>query len=743
MRILFRKKNKIVGSAFLALQLLVSSALPASAGLFGGPKIPTAASVLSAVEQRYHLDVGSIQNQGEMLNVADGKKPTPEVTLFFSPSDPRPLEKVTAKAFPMYFSNNETDLYYTWYVKHVGCDLKNNVNAATQDLCDRDSDNDITVEDWKIEAARILAQDGFDQADADYSQDSDNDAYHARSGGDNKVNTPDHCFINDSVSGKNYELVSAGATISFTCPAGQTAVCMEGEGQVDANTVDFTSSGSAFSFSDTGVCHLAGTPACSAGGVASCNTGSPRCVTNPNGTDCGNALAACTNSNVVAAPQPFCQHLFPNATGHKTAQGEGANGAAFTFGADEEEFWGTNPTDPDTADNGNKDEANIAGLGQSSFTWNYASGDQVGVAIEGTTMIPTKYGDSSAMIMWALAKNDCPVTGKGSFFKTVKGYSVAMDMAKMDINDCLERNLVDPTEGGQAKNLEVSVVATPDNPTNDATEDAAGDMVVAQASVSNASRGTNDTLFDWEVMISNNAQFSNSGRNVTAVVTADLQDLKLLGNTKGLALGTLRLKMDMKSSDLLGGRLFRNYLTGGIGYLKFTARASENFSSGIVRKGKSDVIMQFTSTDKKISAYKAAARLAGTEMRVGLPNPLASGIICNDRSLYRVACRVTKNEIIGLRIDPAGLSSFRWTINGAALACTKAGVSSDCGETEQNHVNFFPVSGDVGDTYTVALTASDILTGNTVTLTRSFHIVAPTMIIVSDDSATAWPKYLG
>jgi len=452
-------------------------------------------------------------------------------------------------------------------------------------------------------------------------------------------------------------------------------------------------------------------------------------------TTCGSTLTACVQGSVFNSS---CRHLFPRVPGHTSGDG--------SFNLSEERFWGTNPNDPDTADNGNKDEANIVGLGQSSLTWNYVTGDQIGVAVEGTSMIPTKYNDASSMIMWAFPKKDCPIslnTGTGSFFTSIKGYSVNMVVAEMDLNKCLERNLVDPTEGGQAKNLEVSVAATPDTPVNDETNDAAGDIVVAQASVSNAAHSVSSMLFDWDVEISDNVQFRNSSSGDAAKVTTDLQALQLLGNTKGVALDSLRLKLDIKANTSLGGQRFSNYLSSGIGYLRFTAKATENFSSGIARKGKSDVVVQFTSTGEKITAYKVDTRLAGTEMRVALPNPLSSGVICNDDPLDRAVCRTIKNEIIGLRIEPAGLSHFHWTINGAALACSRAAVSFDCGSAEQNHVNFFPVSGDVGDTYTVAVTANDVLTGKAITLTRVFHVIAPKLTIKSADVNAAWPKLLG
>lgn len=740
----FRKTQKTAFAIFLIFEFFITSAFPAAAGLFGGGggiSIPSTSQIASELEHRYNLDLGAIQNQSQLFNVADNKKPAPEVSLFFSPSDPKEGEKISAKAFPIYFANPEESLYYTWTLKHAGCDLTNSPSAATRALCDRNSDGNITVEDWKIEAANILVQNGYDNSATSYASGSDDDGYRARYGGDNKTNAPDHCYVNDPSSGTNYELADASNT-SFGCPGGTTPVCMTGKDIINPTTTGFFSGdGTITTFTTTsndactsGTCAAVGIPTCS-GTSAACGTGVPCCVGNSStATTCETAISSCS-ATTAAAASPYCRHLFPNSTSDPSGNG--------SFGANEENFWNTDPNDPDTADNGNKDEANVVGLGRSTFTWNYVAGDEVGVAVEGTSMISTKHNDSSSMIMWAFSKQDCPLSladGTGSYTKSIKGYSVNIPTADFDLNKCIERNLVDPTKGGQATNLEVSVNATPDNPVNDETADKGGDTIFAQATVSNGQHSLSDMFFDWKVEISDNIQFS-SGIGDVADVTSDLRTIELLGNTKGNALDNIKVKLDMLAGTSLGGRPLSAYLSGGSGYLRFTSRVTENFSSGITRKGRSDVIVKFTSSGKKISAYKANAALAGSVMKAALPG--ASGLICNLDALDRTACRVIKNEIIGLKIDPTGLSNFNWTINGTPLLCSYAKVSTDCTDGAQNEVNFFPVTGNIGDTYTVIVTANDVATGRVLTLTRTFHIVQPIVSIESVDQNIAWPKLLG
>ncbi|MGK2848507.1 MAG: hypothetical protein ACSLEX_00310 [Minisyncoccota bacterium] len=734
----FRKTQKIFFITLLIFSVFSANALPVLAlsipGIPSPSKLMSPSKIASEMERRYNLDLGAIRNQGEYLNVADNKKMAPETSLFFSPSDPKEGEKISAKAFPLYFSNHESALYYTWFLKHADCNVGISLSGDQRARCDRDGNGRVTVEDWKIEAASIMVQNGYDGSETSTASGDDNDGYKASFGGENKSNTPDYCYIHDTDSGINYELVKNASNAVYTCPPGTSPVCMVNDESITSGVDSPLPAGAYFDFTPSGTCSVSGLPTCSSA-LAECGVGSPRCVANPTTTtSCGTPLLGCSAKSESSA-RPSCEHLFPK--GSSGTSGDGS------FGAGEERFWGSNPKDSSTADNGNKDEANVIGLSQSNFTWNYEAGDQVGVAIEGTSMIPTKHDDSSYMIMWAFSKNNCPVsrtTQTGVYSKEIKGYAVTIPTAEFDLNDCIEKNLVDPTQGGQPTNLQVTVTATPDHPINDDTEDKSGDIIIAQASISNAGRNLSNMLFDWKIEMSNNIQF-NSKVGTVSDVTNDLKSMQLLSNTKGNALDTLRLQMDIAKNASIGGRPLSAYLKDDIGYIRFTPRVTENFSSGVTRKGKSDVIVKFTSSGKKISAYKAKAQKNGDKMKVSLPGN--GGLICNDDALDRSVCRIIKNEVIGLKIDKAGLQNFRWTINGEPLLCSKSAVSGDCLDGEQNEINFFPVTGNVGDAYTVNVTANDVKTGKVFTITRTFNIIEPTVVIEPANKDSVWPKLLG
>lgn len=758
--------NRLV-SFLLLVGLFVPSLLPVQAGLFSGPsvKVPSSSDFATDMERRYHVNTESVQDQGETMNVAGGKGMTPEVSIFFSPNDPKEGEKITAKAFPIYFMNESSEMYFTWYLQRSGCEKNNSPSSTQRTNCDRDGNGRIDVEDWKIDAARIIAGNGFDSTFAVYSSDTDSDGYSARFGGDNRVNTPNHCYYHDNSTGENYELVDdVGSTTYNSCLTGQV-VCMVGNSSVGTGTYDPITGGDTFAVTGTDDT-VSGYPYCSSAGTIACVTGTPCCVSDATtATSCTTNITATTcSAESSGSSNPVCKHLFPRVS----TSGDGS------FGASEEQFWGTDPSDPNTSNNGNKDEANIVGLGQDSFTWNYVKGDKVGVVVEGTSMLTTKHADSSNMIMWAFSKNNCKLDGDtGSYQKNIKGYNVVIPTTDMDLNDCLEDNLVDPVQGGQATNLEVNLSATPDDPINDSTDGNNGDAIRVNATVNNSSQGDNRTYYDWKVDISRNGTPNPAPGdwiNINSALNNLPGDRKLLSPVKGTGINTLRLALNLRSNDPLGTGQFGSYLVGGVGYLRFRVDVAENFStSGASRRGRSDIIVKFNSSSDRISAHTVSssgnpAKLAlNTNQEICSGVPLLSGTetateLATKKSLARLdtkLCRVVKNEIIGLKVVAAGSSieSFYWTINGLPLVCNSR-VSPGCVDDKQNGINFFPVVGNTGDVFTVTVTGTRIgsplgagstavSVGQTITLSRAFKIVEPEVAIVSADQNQAWPKVLG
>ena len=701
--------------------------------------VPSVGKVANKLEQRYNINGDSVRDTMQSFNVNSGKKTTPEVSIFFSPSDPKSGEKITARAMPIYFSNPSESLYYTWYLKRKDC------NVAR---CDYNGDGAYNSKDWRIEAASILVQNGYDNADpvTSYVVDDDNDGYKARFGGDNKEGKNDYCAVYDPKSGSIYELADSGSSVSFSCPAGTSPTCLEGETQIrpESSVITFggggldifgdpaanSGGGTITPFSETppdcnvGGCSSVGKPVCAGGSVPTCTSGGPCCVADPDtATVCAAPLVLCS-ATTSGSVTDLCKHVFARPVGGTSGDG--------VFGAGEEIFWKTNPRDPSTANNGQKDEATVVGLGIDEFSWTYFSGDEVGVAVEGTSMIPTKHDDSSSYVMWAFSKNKChPSLVGGStnqYVQSVKSYPVTFPTTDMDPNDCIQYNLVNPTEGGQSSNLSIQLNVTPGSLTNDETADKSGDFVTVQAAIDNALQENSSMHYDWIIDISDNPRFT-SPTNITAAAVSS----ELTTRTKGNDLSTLHFKMNIPSA-LLGS------MSGGTGYIRFRLRAEENVAGGGIRKGNSEVIAKFASTGKRIQAYLVNPVTVGARTHVKLN---AGAMICNGSALERTACQVIKNEIIGLKVDSAGLRDFSWQINQKPLICNQVGVSPDCSDVAQGNIVFFPVSSEVGSSYDVTVTAINTATGQEVTMSRLFYVIDPYVQIVSLDTSVAWKKLLG
>jgi hypothetical protein len=726
------KKTQLVTrvGAVLAIfaQVMMFSAAPAQAGLFGGGgsiSLPSPSKVAGELERRYNINLQSVQNQAQNFNVSDTKKLSPEVSLYFSPTDPRPGEKVQARAFPIYFTNPDDALYYTWYLKRDGCELDRG-NLA---LCDHDGSGTVTVNDWKIEAMRYVTQNGFVVQNNTYTRgDNDNDGYRAPVGGDNMAGAPNYCYVNDPANGMNYELTGGGNS-GFSCSAGLVPVCMDSVDLINPLPVDPLLSSSGFDVTDGTVLDVVGFPTCS-GVTPSCVTGVPCCAASTDATSCAQVLALCSSSGVSSG----CRHYFADPPGRTNGDG--------SYGLQEEQFWQSDPNDPSTAQNSKKDEANTAGLGAQTFTWNYLPGDRVGVLVEGTSLVQTKHDDSSMMIMWALPRNQCHPrlvgASTGSYVQNIRGYAVDIPTTSMNINDCIEHNLIDPTEGGQpiSSGLDVSVIATPENPVNDETTDLAGDTIFAQATLENSTRENATILYDWSVHLTNSPIALASQANN---VTDRLRELGLISDTSGNALERIDLTLNIPRSTIISGNsTLGAYLTDGAGYLRFVVNVQEIVDGVVLRRGRSDVLVKFISTGRKIAAYTVTPIDAAGSMHVR-----TDALICNVTPLERNSCRVIKNEIVGLRLDPTGLTNFNWTVNGTPLICSAGAVSPQCSDGVQNEYNFFPVTGNVGEAYTISVSAADTTSGRSVMLARTFHVVEPFVEIASADEARLTPVFLG
>jgi hypothetical protein len=214
----------------------------------------------------------------------------------------------------------------------------------------------------------------------------------------------------------------------------------------------------------------------------------------------------------------------------------------------------------------------------------------------------------------------------------------------------------------------------------------------------------------------------------------------LLGTTQGNGLSRISLPLNMPRVGKDGLRLSDYVDSNGVGYMRFSVAVSENFSSDVARKGRGDIIVKFQTIRDRIGAYLVNA--AGDPLKLSLISGVKRNEICSETASRRTVCSVMKNEIIGLRLGSAGFTDYNWTVNGKPLVCT-ATLSDQCSNDFATKTNFLPVFGEVGDIFTVGVTAIDVVSGKKATLSRIFRIVDPTVAIVSADAKKTWPKFLG
>jgi hypothetical protein len=557
-----RRERRLLVIAMLIAQI-TAACVPIKANaidvgnVFGGGFDTNSQGTIDKVENRYHIDKDAAAKLIENMNVGEDKKTAPELSVFFTPTDPREGQEVVAEAVPIYFSTALKDLYFTWYLRRADCGLKDTrLTDYEKDTCDLDRNGKIEANDWKITAVRMNVAGGFVADDAFYGSvpgEDDKDGYRAVFGGEKRSGKA-HCYMHNFASGKDYELVQ--------------------------------------------------------------NAGLP-----------GQASA--------------CEHLFAQYPidgsivyhGRKLDLKDQAVGDG-NFGFDEETFWNVDPKDPSTAQNGQKDEANASGLGRHQFKWNYVSGDKIGVVVEGESVIPTRYSDSSMQIMWAFSKNQCAMVPKTAMSAdtltspdavdysvvstgspgsdgipdvnqdantgndvivplrdanddglpdlvsssytdesgnvTVRtdysagkanlesatttsghapkmtygsdivlrtwgdGSSTSVPTVETDLNECLSWNLLSPTEGNQAENLEVSLRTSPEYPVVDSfsedNPDRRGSMLAARAVLSNSTTASSRLRYDWRVYANRGKKMSDDGWED---ITDGLRSAGLLSRSSG------------------------------------------------------------------------------------------------------------------------------------------------------------------------------------------------------------------
>ncbi len=437
----------------------------------------------------------------------------------------------------------------------------------------------------------------------------------------------------------------------------------------------------------------------------------------------------------------LCKHLFPYfpkkkvvVDGDEIDLEKSKTGDGYLTES-EKKFWRTSSADSGNATN--KDEALIMGLGVEEFTWLYNEEDQVGVAVEGTSYLATEHSDSSSKIMWAFSQGTCSAieekdsdTEGAEEGKNIRGFytdeksNKSILTADLDLDRCLEENLVDPTEDNDGiGEMTIDLKATPQSPTNNST--GGGDTLKVVAGVQNVDN-LGSVNYKWSV---------EKIKAKTGYSTAPTDDTEWDDITEDIIEAE---KGSLKSSDIGGlGKSTLNILLNlddklvdpnneGAFYLKIKVKATEEGTSTY-----GYVTVKVLNEKHKFAAHSV---IAGADGKLSVD----SQEICADAASEGI-CYVSENKIVGLNILKSDdLSSVSWTVNGASMSCP-SGLSSEC----SSGMLIFPILGNPGEVIVVTASALSSETGGTTSLTRYFIIAEPQLKIVTTNTDNVWPKLMG
>ncbi len=445
----------------------------------------------------------------------------------------------------------------------------------------------------------------------------------------------------------------------------------------------------------------------------------------------------------------LCKHLFPVLPKSvKTNNDKQAVSGDGEFNLAEKEFWGADPSKANTIGKG-KDEERVVGLGVNTFAWTYSVGDEVGVVVEGESVYPTNHADASYKRMWAFSKGTCKALDDIEKSKTIdpadptkntRGFyldgNTGILTAEVDLNDCLEENLLDPRENdltdGKSQ-LGIQMVSVPQNPINDSS--GKGDILTVSTTAYN-SQDYNNLLYTWTVQISRDGSTAPTDETSWKDITSDLKAIPSFSAAD--ITGINKNKLDIKLN--LPETLLKNSITGTLAdtfYLRIRAKIKGTATDGS-QGADQYTIVKVRQQQHQIGVYSVVANNTGV---LSMDNSSKAELCSTDSE--KVRCYVTKNEIIGLSIPNDGssvLTNFAWKVNGANITCDSE-VSSQC--TVGGNKMFVPILGNEGEAVDVTATAINSTTNEAVEISRHFVIIKPQAIINSVDSASVWPKLLG
>lgn len=771
----------------------------------------------------------SVQNMATMANNITSKTTPPEVSLSFAPLNPKTGEKVTVNAMPTYFLNQPEKLYYTWFLKTKGC-LDRELDGSDYNeeyrnsemfrKCDLNNSGEVTIEDYKIKAMRIIANDGFNYEQADYTtdQDSDQDGYAASFGGDDQNGKEPHCFVHDIKTGNDYEIrcdkhlfPRSAETENFETGelggsgTGNDAFGNEEEeiwhtdpfskdtghtGKTDEANVcglginNFTwdyQKGDQVGLVVEGVATLATQQENSSyktmWAMSRKNYAIDRTINGDDFneeealpeevysdvTDPGTGIrtikyTSVTNASAFNEDSVSLNTALTNDTSiknvrittyHDTGWVDGSVSTDYIPFTDPLPELGTFPGTENidgpttlTETDGSQYVEDTIPLTDEEYQTYYANtvfGDmppqdvpvdtttertittttQTVVANVGTVRIPPITGPwyyeitttpQTRIVTETEETNNEPIVVNSTTTTVTVESELSNGMtAVSDLNSYLYEALIDPSANEvSSQKLEVELSYLPEAPINDPNTDPDknnGDVLSVVATIVNPQ---DDAFLNYTWEVWQNDVISTDPADWTSISNTVLIQESEASQFRGLGLNTFKFKLNRPSTFENGNRDFN--------FLQIRLRVEEKIDETSIREGRSSVIVPIESSSGEISAFNASI---DSNLNLSLGDQLTAE---EDKTFS-----VIKNNIIGLSFSNSDFDKFLWSIDDRTVTYKQCpfGVNG-CDDGQRNA--FFPVTKEVGETYTVNLIATNS-EGEKINLTKVFKVVEPSIRI--------------
>lgn len=763
------KLKKIIITCLVILNIFSLTALPAYAAMTSillGDPVGTMDTVLGELG----VNKNELKNTMKTINVARRKVNPPMVSLTFDPADPVPGEKVTVTAMPTNFINTTENLYFTWYIKSKACE-----DSANKDKCDLDGKNGVDIEDYKIKAARILANDDFvwqpenTVYDIANHKDGNTDGYIASFGGDDQKGKTEHCFVRDVESGDDYELKkcehlfpNAPGTPKMTTGDGEFGRVEENFWHTNPNNKDTASTGN--------------TDEANVAGLGENTITFPFTAGDKIGVVIEGAAIQPTQEadssyrTMWAFSKNKCDLTMSSSTGYPKTTGPTTDVFPQT------KTTGTPPVQ--TTD------SNCTSTRKTTTTQDIIPGTKVNdnVMLRTKTIVETTVDcTNTTPAITTLAPyytSTCPTSTyanggtitENSITYTCTGSDIdatisSTNMDADDLNACLEDNLVSPSEGGgTTEKLDVSLKYSPENPINDTSDSKNGDEVTFTSSTTNPNN-ENALSYTWEIFAGEDPADPD---NWIAIKKDELPENISITQMSGLGITTLKFNLNFKDDDFKTITATKKLPK----YLKIKVTAKETLSDGAEREGHADVNLPLSSSTETLRVYTAQSvymEKTDASESIYLKDIVEGehkGDLIDERCLTTLPtkddkgeitltfpqaaiCDVARDEVIGVVFDNTGTekyTEFLWTLDGATQVCPDEQFDKciDDGATNADNIGkstartYFPILKGIGDKYTIGLSALNKETGKRIELTKVFKVTVPEVKIVPKfDNTTA------